>query len=61
MNRANLIKCLSDKVDPSIKNYAGKLACEVNDDDDDYDDDYDYEDEDVCKYLKICVKYLVIQ
>lgn len=50
LNRANLIKCLSDKLDPSIESYAGKLACEIEDD--------DYEDEDVCTYLKISYSFI---
>ncbi|XP_060877725.1 NF-kappa-B inhibitor cactus-like [Metopolophium dirhodum] len=39
LNRANLIECLIDKVDPNIESYAGKLAFEVEDEEDDYDED----------------------
>ncbi|XP_016656686.1 cactus isoform X2 [Acyrthosiphon pisum] len=46
LNRANLIECLIDKVDPNIESYAGKLAFEVEDDyDEDEEDDYDEDDE----------------
>lgn len=45
LNRANIIKCLLDKVDENIESYAGKLAFEIGEDtDDDDDDDEDEED-----------------
>lgn len=39
LNRANLIECLLDKVDPTIESYAGKLAFEI-------EDEYDEDEED---------------
>lgn len=48
LNRANLIKCLLDKVDENIESYAGKLAFEIGENIDDDEDEED-EDEIVCK------------
>ncbi|VVC43832.1 Hypothetical protein CINCED_3A005380 [Cinara cedri] len=42
LNRANLMECLLDKVDPNIESYAGKLAFEVG-----YDYDEDEEDDEI--------------
>uniref|UniRef100_A0A2H8THA5 NF-kappa-B inhibitor cactus n=1 Tax=Melanaphis sacchari TaxID=742174 RepID=A0A2H8THA5_9HEMI len=39
LNRANLIECLLDKVDPNIESYAGKLAFEIEGDYDDEDEE----------------------
>ncbi|XP_050422863.1 NF-kappa-B inhibitor cactus-like isoform X2 [Adelges cooleyi] len=39
LNRATLIECLLDKVDPNVESYAGRLAFEVDDYDDEEEDD----------------------
>lgn len=54
LNRANLIECLLDKVDPNIESYAGKLAFEI---DDDYDEDED-DDEIVCYIYTFCYMHM---
>jgi len=51
LNRANLIECLLDKVDPNIESYAGKLAFEI-------EGDYDEDEEDneiVCYINTFCL------
>ncbi|XP_050538958.1 NF-kappa-B inhibitor cactus-like isoform X2 [Daktulosphaira vitifoliae] len=45
LNRATLIECLVDKVDPNVESYAGQLAFEVNDYEYDDDEEVDVEEE----------------
>lgn len=50
LNRANLIECLLDKVDPNIESYAGKLAFEIEGD---YDEEDDEISDDLVKSMNV--------
>jgi len=53
LNKANLIECLLDKIDPNIESYAGKLAFEFGDDYDNEDEEDDETSDNLVKSLNV--------